>query len=276
MSGSAVSAVVNRIDRRFSELATEKRKAFLTYLVAGDPRLDCTVDAMHALVSGGADLIELGVPFSDPEAEGPTIQAGHERALAQGITVQALLAMVKEFRRTDTDTPLILMGYFNSVERIGPKKFAAMAAAAGADGLLMVNLPPEESHELRAALHEHDLRLVFLVSPTTTRVRAERILDAASGFVYFVSLKGITGANHLVIDDVRKKLAELRPLTKLPIVIGFGVKDAAVAKAVAPLADGVVVGSAIVALMGDLAARREEIPNTLRAWASNMRDAIDG
>ena len=271
----SVDHSVNRIDTRFATLAAASRKAFLTYLVAGDPAPECTVAAMHALVAGGADLIELGVPFSDPEAEGPTIQAGHERALRHGCTLQGVLAMVADFRRTDPVTPLILMGYLNSVERPGYAAVAAAAAAAGVDGLLMVNLPPEEASELRDALRQQGLHLVLLLAPTTTSERAQRIAAMASGFLYFVSLKGITGADHLVVADVRTKLAQLRPLTTLPLVIGFGVKDAAVARAVAPLADGVVVGSAIVAMMGELAVRPAEIPGALRDWAGVMRRAID-
>ena len=266
---------MNRIDVRFAALAAAKRKAFLAYLVAGDPQPGCTVDAMHALVAGGADLIELGVPFSDPEAEGPTIQAGHERALRHGTTMRALLAMVAGFRGSDTVTPLILMGYLNSVERLGYTQFAAAAASAGVDGLLMVNLPPEEATELRAALRAHDLHLVLLLAPTTTVARAQRICAMASGFLYYVSVKGITGADHLMVEDVRTKLALLRPLTTLPVVVGFGVRDAAVAKAVAPLADGIVVGSAIVALMGALEQRVADIPAALRAWACDIRQAID-
>jgi len=221
-----------RLETRLSELKAANTKALVTFITAGDPQPSCTVSAMHALVAGGADVIELGVPFSDPEAEGPAIQVSSERALAHGVTLSQVLDMVREFRNQDKETPIVLMGYLNSVLRMGEHSYAAAAQDAGVDGLIMVNLPPEEADLLQKELLQHRQNLIFLVAPTTTPERAEQILKAASGFVYYVSLKGITGASNLDPEAVRAKVTSLQARTALPVFVGFGIKDGDTAKAI--------------------------------------------
>lgn len=264
---------MNRLDSRFTALRQAGRKALVTYLVAGDPAPEATVPAMHALVRGGVDVIELGVPFSDPEAEGPVIQAGHERALRHGMTLRRVLAQATEFRRDDPSTPIVLMGYLNPVERMGFVAFAEAASAAGVDALILVNMPPEEAADLRAALAPHDIAIVFLLAPTTTEVRARAIVAQGAGFLYYVSLKGITGASHIDTADVAAQVARLRQDASLPLVIGFGIKSPAVAQALAPVADGVVIGSALVELLAatPLGAQAEVVEQ----WAHGFRTAID-
>ena len=264
-----------RLDARLTRLRESGRKALVTFVTAGDPAPSATVPALHALVRGGADLLELGVPFSDPEAEGPAIQASSERGLAQGMTLRGCLELVRAFRADDSDTPLVLMGYLNPVLAMGVEGFARAAGEAGVDGLIMVNLPPEESAVLAAALDRQGIRLIFLVAPTTTEVRARLILEHASGFVYYVSLKGITGADHLDAQAVGEKLRWLRALTSLPVMVGFGIKDPQAAQAVGRLADGVVVGSALVRAMAAHAETPEEIPATLEARSRELRTALD-
>lgn len=265
----------SRLDTRLGELKARGRKALVTFITAGDPGPDATVPALHALVRGGADVLELGIPFSDPEAEGPAIQASSERGLAQGMTLRGCLDLVRRFRADDADTPVVLMGYLNSVLAFGVDAFARAAAEAGVDGLIMVNLPPEEAAQLKAALDGQGVRLIFLVAPTTTEARARMILDAASGFVYYVSLKGITGADHLDTEAVGEKLRWLRGLTELPVLVGFGIKDGPSARAVSLHADGAVVGSALVRTMADCAAAPQRIPQTLEAQAREIRNALD-
>lgn len=265
---------MNRLDTRFAALKAAGRKALVTYLVAGDPDPESTVPAMHALVRGGVDVIELGVPFSDPEAEGPVIQLGHERALKHGMTLRRVLAQAAEFRQVDRATPIVLMGYLNPVERMGFPAFAEAAATAGVDALILVNMPPEEASELRAALAPHGIAIVFLLAPTTTEARARHIVAEGAGFLYYVSLKGITGASHIDTADVAAQLARLRPLTQLPLVIGFGIKEPATAQALAPVADGVVIGSALVELLARTPAEARDA--TVETWARGFRTAIDG
>ncbi len=269
------STPAGRLERRLAALRRSGRKALVTFVTAGDPTPAATVPALHALVRGGADVLELGIPFSDPEAEGPTIQASSERGLAQGMTLRGCLELVADFRRTDPDTPVVLMGYLNSVLAMGAERFADAALAAGVDGLIMVNLPPEEADELRSALDAHGLRLIFLVAPTTTAERARMILERASGFVYYVSLKGITGADHLDIEAVGEKLRWLRGLTELPVMVGFGIKDGASARAVSRDADGAVVGSALVSAMAALGGQPERIPAELESQVAEIRRALD-
>jgi tryptophan synthase alpha chain len=272
---SATDVSRSRLDDRLAALRRDGRKALLTFITAGDPTPAATVPALHALVRGGADVLELGVPFSDPEAEGPVIQASSERGLRQGMTLRGCLEMVRAFRRNDDQTPVVLMGYLNSVLAMGCETFAAAAGDAGVDGLIMVNLPPEEAGELRPALDRHGIRLIYLVAPTTTEARARLILDEAAGFVYYVSLKGITGADHLDADTVGDKLRWLRGMTDLPVMVGFGIKDAASARAAARHADGAVVGSVLVSAMADSADRPEEIPARLEARAAELRRGLD-
>ena len=262
---------MSRIAEKFSLLG--ERRALVVFVTAGDPTIEHTVDAMHAMVAGGADIIELGIPFSDPEAEGPAIQASSERALANGVTLAKVLELVETFRQRDTHTPIVLMGYLNSI--IAMPTFPARAQTAGVDGLIMVNLPPEEAGELKQQLSAVNIDLIFLVAPTTTRARAELILSQASGFVYYVSLKGITGASHLVIDEVSARLAELTDLSDLPVCVGFGIKDAATAAALAPSADGVVVGSALVNIMAEHADDVAGCSAALRDAVSKLRAGVD-
>lgn len=251
------------------------RKSLVAYLVAGDPSLDLTVPLMHDLVAAGVDVIELGVPFSDPEAEGPVIQLAHERALAAGASLAKCLDLVADFRRDDAATPVVLMGYLNPIEIMGYAGFASRAAEAGVSGTIIVNLPPEEATDLDTHLKQHDIASVYLLAPTTTDARAALICQACRGFVYYVSLKGTTGAGHLDTQDVADKLARFRQLSNLPILVGFGVKDADSARSVAALADGVVVGSAIVSIMQEHQAAPQEMRRQLKELISELRDAID-
>ena len=261
-----------RISRRLHTCRESNRTALVSFITAADPGPEYTVPALHGLVSGGVDILELGIPFSDPEAEGPAIQAANERALAQGITLAQVLEMVTEFRDKDSDTPVVLMGYLNSV--LAMENFAERAAEAGVDGLIMVNLPPEEGDRLQQQLAAHHIDLIYLLAPTTTDERAQQIAARASGFIYYVSLKGITGASHLQTDEVAARLQQLRSYTSLPFCVGFGIKDATTAKALAPHADGVVVGSALVNSMaagGDVAA----VVERLQQQAADIRKGID-
>lgn len=237
---------MSRIAGRFRELAEQGRKALIPYVVAGDPGLDVTVPMMHQLVASGADIIELGVPFSDPMSEGPVIQLAHERALAHGTSLRDVLALVAEFRRDDSSTPVLLMGYANPVEHMGYSDFADAAADAGVDALLTVDLPPEEVTQVNDELQRVGLDNIFLVAPTTPEQRIEMIAREASGFIYYVSLKGVTGAGHLDLEAVRDGVASIQRHTELPVAVGFGIKDAESARAIAATAAGVVVGSALV------------------------------
>lgn len=240
---------MSRIAGRFQHLAKQGRTALIPYIVAGDPGQDVTVPLMHRLVDSGADIIELGVPFSDPMAEGPVIQQGHERALANGTSLTVALAMVRDFRRSDPTTPVLLMGYANPVMHMGYAAFADAAAAVGLDALLTVDIPPEEVDGINTELQRVGMDNIFLVAPTTPEERIARIAARASGFIYYVSLKGVTGAGHLDTGEVARRLETIRRHSDLPVAVGFGIKDAESARAVASVADGVVVGSALVNAM---------------------------
>jgi len=266
---------VSRLQQRFAALKQADRKALVTFVTAGDPASHATVPALRALVEGGADVLEVGIPFSDPEAEGPSIQRSSERGLANGIGLVDVLAMVAEFRQHDGSTPVVLMGYLNSVLAMGPATFADLAAEAGVDGLIMVNLPPEESAEIRDLLEARGIDLVLLVAPTTTPERARMIAGAARGFVYYVSLKGITGAAGLDVSSVKEKVGALKTVSALPVMVGFGIKDPESARAVAQHADGVVVGSALVDTMERSAERPDNIPGLLTDQLRAMRAALD-
>ncbi len=265
---------MNRIDRVFADLRAAGRKALIPYITVGDPHPADTVPLMHALVAAGANLIELGVPFSDPMADGPVIQAACERALAQGMSLTQVLDLVRAFRATDDKTPVVLMGYLNPIERMGYTDFARRAQEAGADGVLAVDLPPEEGSTLLAALRARALSSIFLLAPNSTPARMASICAAASGFIYYVSLKGVTGAAHLDVDAVARKLDEIRTLTTLPLGVGFGIKDAATAQRIGAVADAVIVGSALVSMiarLGSSAALFSEVP----AMLASMRKALD-
>ena len=237
---------MSRIQSVFSALKANNKKALIPYITAGDPHPKHTVALLHALVKNGADMIELGIPFSDPMADGPVIQRASERALVHKVGLRTVLALVKEFRVNDTKTPIILMGYANPIEAMGVEKFTAAAKDAGVDGVLTVDYPPEECHEFIAALKVNGMDSIFLLSPTTEPARVDLIVHQATGFLYYVSLKGVTGAANMDIEEVKSKVKAIRQKTSLPIGVGFGVKDAATAKLVAEFADAIVVGSRMV------------------------------
>jgi tryptophan synthase alpha chain len=266
---------MSRITACLNKLKAEGRQALIPYVTAGDPTPAITVPLMHAMVRAGADIIELGVPFSDPMADGPVIQRAAERALEHGTSLRDVLAMVAEFRRSDTDTPLVLMGYLNPVEVMGYEAFAAAAAEAGVDGVLSVDLPPEEAAELVAALKQHALDPIFLLAPTTDDARIEKICAMASGYVYYVALKGVTGAGGLDVAAVSDKLSQIRRHTQLPVGVGFGIKDADSAARVARVADAVVVGSALVQKVEAGRGQSETISQDIAGLLSQMRAAMD-
>lgn len=266
---------MSRFAVRFAKLKAEGRAALVPYVVAGDPGKAATAPLMHALVKSGADVIELGVPFSDPSADGPVIQAAQERALAAGTTLEDVLAMVKEFRATDRDTPVVLMGYLNPVEAFGPESFAKAAEEAGVDGVLTVDMPPEEAEPLGSLLRAKGIDPIFLLAPTTDDARIRRITETASGFVYYVSLKGITGAAHLDLGPVCERLAKLRRLTTLPVGVGFGVRDAATAAALGQVADAVVVGSAVVSRMTEHKDDAVRMTASVQEFVQGLRQAMD-
>jgi len=240
---------MSRLEATFESLRARGRKALVPFVTAGDPALDATAPVLHALVAAGADVLELGVPFSDPMADGPVIQRSSERALARGAGLSYVLDTVRTFRTRDAHTPVVLMGYLNPIEIRGAAKFAADAAEAGVDGVLLVDLPPEEAGELRAALSAHGLALILLASPTTPEARLRRLCEDARGYLYFVSFAGVTGADRLDAGAASSRLQALRQAAAVPVLAGFGIKDAASAAAMAEHADGVVVGSALVAAL---------------------------
>ncbi len=266
---------MSRIERTFADLTKQGRTALIPFITAGDPHPEQTVPLMHVLVEAGADLLELGVPFSDPMADGPVIQRASERALAHHVALRDVLAMVRRFREENDHTPVILMGYLNPVEVMGYEDFATAAAEAGVDGVLTVDMPPEESHDLVQSLRSHALDPIFLAAPTSDRRRLEMIASAASGFIYYVSLKGVTGAANLALDEVARKLAELRQVTDLPLGVGFGIKDPETAAAMAKLADAVVVGSALVRRIEENLGEPDKIKTDLHGLVAAMRAAMD-
>jgi tryptophan synthase alpha chain len=266
---------VSRLKLRFDDLRRRGRVALVPFVTAGDPEPRVTVPLLHALVAAGADVLELGVPFSDPMADGPVIQQASERALRHCVTLRGVLDMVREFRARDRDTPVVLMGYLNPVEAMGCERFAAAAADAGVDGALTVDLPPEEGAELGAALARHGLDPVYLIAPTSGPERMRRIAQAASGFVYYVSLRGVTGAAHLDVAEVRRRVAEIRAHTALPLGVGFGIGSPEAAAEVAQFADAVVVGSALVRRLAALAAQPDRIPAELGGFLATLRAAMD-
>lgn len=264
---------MTRIESKFAELKAGNRKALIPFITAGDPSLEATVPVMHALVEAGADVIELGVPFSDPMADGPTIQRSSERALARGAGLHYVLETVNAFRCDDDVTPVVLMGYLNPVEILGTARFAEEATAAGVDGVLLVDLPPEEASETREVFARAGLALIALASPTTTPERAAMLCDTAQGYLYYVSYAGVTGADHLDARAASDRLQPLRAASRVPVVAGFGIKDAASAAAMAVDADGVVVGSALVAAIAG--APPEETAFRAAAFLAPLRRALD-
>lgn len=266
---------MSRLTTKLNEVASANGKSLVAYIVAGDPVAEVTVKLMHTLVDAGVDVIELGVPFSDPEAEGPVIQLAHERALKHNISLKDTFSMVQEFRESNQVTPIILMGYLNPIEILGYETFAKTASKAGVDGTIIVNLPPEEAGDLTSALEENDIDSVYLLAPTTTDERAAFVTSRSRGFVYYVSLKGTTGASTLDVEDVKEKLTRFKRISSLPIMVGFGIKDAETAAKVAAVSDGVVVGSAIVQLIADNADKPEAGMSRVADLMSAMRKSID-
>lgn len=266
---------MSRIADRFRQLKRDGKKALIPFITAGDPIPEITVDLMHDLVNAGADVIELGVPFSDPMAEGPVIQRACERALEYHVSLSDVLQMVVRFREVDSDTPVVLMGYLNPVEIMGYEEFAGRAAEAGVDGVILVDIPPEEGSELLEALRAKGLDQIYLVAPTSTPERIQLICDATGGFVYYVSVKGVTGASHLDLSAVEEKLQAIRAITDLPVAVGFGIKNAETAAAISRVADAVVVGSALVSRVEALADEPEKIGAALREMLASMRKAMD-
>lgn len=268
---------MSRIAGVLAALKAQGRQALIPYVAVGDPTADGTPAIMQALADGGADIIELGVPFSDPSADGPVIQQAGERALARGIGLVQVLDAVRSFRRGNTSTPVVLMGYANPVERYdqrhGAGRFIADAAEAGVDGLLVVDYPPEECVQFSADLAAAGLDLIFLLAPTSTDQRIQDVAKVATGYVYYVSLKGVTGAGHLDVDAVAQALPRIRRHVKVPVGVGFGIRDAATAKAVGAVADAVVIGSRLVQLLNE--APRAEVEAVAKGFMAEIRAALD-
>lgn len=266
---------MSRIAACIAALQAQQRKALVPYVTAGDPQPGVTVPLLHAMVEAGADMLEIGVPFSDPMADGPVIQAACERALRHHVTLHRVLDMVREFRQQDEATPIILMGYLNPIEVWGYADFAQAAAAAGVDGVLTVDMPPEEAAGLAGAFRDNGIDTIFLLAPTSDAERMRKVGEMASGFLYYVSFKGVTGANRLDVPAVTAKLEELRQFTQLPVGVGFGIRDGESAAQVAQIADAVVVGSVLVTRVAELADQPEAIPAAVAAIVGELRAAMD-
>ena len=264
---------MNRIAATFERLRAQGRKALIPYVTAGDPFADVTVDLMHGMAAAGADVIELGVPFSDPMADGPVIQRASERALARGITTARVLEMVREFRQRDAVTPVVLMGYANPIERYGQDRFVDDARAAGVDGVLVVDYPPQECETFAARLRAVGMDPIFLLAPTSTDARMADVGRIATGYVYYVSLKGVTGAGHLDTDAVAAMVPRIRTHVSVPVGVGFGIRDAETAIAVARVSDAVVIGSRIIQLIQD--APREQVVSAAAGFIAEIRAALD-
>ena len=264
---------MSRIEGRFQSLAKAKRKALIPYITAGDPHPSLTVPLMRGLVEAGSDIIELGVPFSDPMADGPVIQRSGERALKQGVGLGDVLRMVSEFRRSDSATPIVLMGYANPIEAMGTDKFLQAAATAGVDGVIVVDYPPEECAEFADAAKAHDIDPIFLLAPTSTDKRIDEVARRGSGFLYYVSLRGVTGASHLDLSDVAARIPKIRAATKLPVGVGFGIRDAESARRIAQTADAVVIGSRIIQEIE--AGSADQAVSRVKAFLKPIREALD-
>lgn len=269
---------MSRLQGVFEGLRSEGRKALIPYVTAGDPSAALTLELALALAGAGADVIELGVPFSDPMADGPVIQRASERALAQGMSLAAVLALVREFRLRNDHTPLVLMGYANPLERYGVERFVADARGAGVDGVLIVDYPPEECETFAASLQAAGMDPIFLLAPTSSEARMSQVARVASGYVYYVSLKGVTGAGNLDTEAVARAVPRIKAHVKVPVGVGFGIRDAATAQAVARVSDGVVIGSALVQLLERCMLEKKSPQDTVRAaaaWLADIRRALD-
>jgi len=264
---------MSRIQGRFEALASERRKALIAYITAGDPHPSLTVPLMRALVEAGADIVELGVPFSDPMADGPVIQRAGERALKHGVGLKDVLTLVVQFREKDTTTPIVLMGYANPIEAMGTEKFIAGAKAAGVDGVIVVDYPPEECEQFAALAKKADIDPIFLLAPTSTAKRIEQVARVGSGYLYYVSLRGVTGAANLDFSEVSSRIPAIRAATRLPIGVGFGIRDAESARRVAQTADAVVIGSRIIQEIE--AGSAEGAVARVKAFLKPIRQALD-
>lgn len=262
---------MSRIQTCFEQLAQNKKKALISYITAGDPHPSSTLEIMHALTEAGTDIIELGIPFSDPMADGPVIQLACERALKHNTSLRDIIEIVKQFRETDTTTPVVLMGYQNPVEIFGVEEFAQTVAGL-VDGVITVDLPPEESQQVASIYKQHDIDTIYLLAPTTSDQRVQMITDLASGFLYYVSFKGITGASQIDAKSVETKVDQIRKHTDMPIAVGFGIKDATTAQAVAACSNAVVVGSAIVSIIAE---HGEDVGLAMRKVKSLLREIKD-
>ena len=265
---------MSRIQSTFSALAAQGRKALIPFITAGDPHPDLALPLMRALVAGGADIIELGVPFSDPMADGPTIQRASERALAHGMSLRRVLALVAEFRRENAATPVVLMGYANPVEAYGVDAFARDARAAGVDGVLVVDYPPEECAAFAAVMKQAQIDPIFLLAPTSTEQRYDELAQIGSGYIYYVSLKGVTGSGNLDLDEVARRIPLIREKVGMPVGVGFGIRDAATAARIATMADAVVIGSRLIEEIADGDAKAA--PQRVTAFLGAVRAAMDG
>ena len=264
---------MSRITATFAALRAQGRKALIPYIVSGDPYADATVDIMLAMAGAGADVIELGVPFSDPMADGPVIQNAGERALARGIGMPQVLGFVKDFRTRNDTTPIVLMGYANPIERYGIERFVVDAKAAGIDGVLVVDYPPEECEGFASTLKSNGIDPIFLLAPTSTEARMQHIGRIASGYVYYVSLKGVTGAGHLDVDAVAAMVPRIKAFVNLPVGVGFGIRDARTAQAVASVSDAVVIGTALVKWLETQT--RDNVAAAAGEFIAGIRAALD-
>lgn len=264
---------MSRIAATFERLSRDGRKALIPFITAGDPDPALAVPLMHALVAGGADVIELGVPFSDPMADGPVIQRSSERALRHGVSLRDVIGYVAEFRKTDRTTPVVLFSYANPIEAMGAERFADALKTADGDGALVVDYPPEEAHRLVALLDARGLDTIFLLSPTTTDSRLKQVAAMGRGYLYYVSLKGVTGAENIQLADVAARIDHIRTLTRLPIGVGFGIRDAATAKQIAAAADAVIIGSRLVQEIAD--SPHAQAAANATAFLAGVRRAMD-
>ena len=264
---------MSRIAATFAALERQNRKGLILFVTAGDPDSAITVPLMHTLAEAGADVIELGVPFSDPMADGPTIQRSSERALKHGTSMKDVLGFVTEFRKTNVKTPVVLMGYANPIEAMGYDTFVAAARASGVDGVLVVDYPPEEAARLSELLAQHKIDLIFLLAPTSAESRVREVARYARGYIYYVSLRGVTGATNLDLDEISRKIPQIRSHIKLPIGVGFGIRDGQTAKAVAKIADAVVIGSRLVQEMET--SSRDRVLDNISVLVKDIRGALD-
>jgi tryptophan synthase alpha chain len=264
---------MSRIQSCLVALAVTNKKALIPFITAGDPDPELTVSLMHALVEGGADIIELGVPFSDPMADGPVIQRASERALLKGVGLRDVLAMVRVFREVNQSTPVVLMGYANPIERMGQEAFIRVASEVGVDGVLVVDYPPEECEYFAENMHKNGMDTIFLLAPTSTDERIEQVAKIATGYVYYVSLKGVTGSGALDLDAVAAMIPRIKKHVKIPVGVGFGIRDGATARAIASVSDAVVIGSRIIQELENNP--RENAVSAVKVFISGVRKALD-